>query len=163
MNETFNLLKRYIKFKDTLTINLDNDIILKDNRIISPEIFYKFSIKLTYVGHQGIQKTKAFMRSKVFFLGMDNTIENEITNCAPCQATGQSNPPSVVQPTKIPEKVWDTLNIDYLGCLPNGKYVLATMDQGFSYPVIAVTSSLSAKFLTKNIGASRRFVLKNYL
>ena len=27
------------------------------------------------------------MRSKVFFLGMDNAIENEITNCEPCQVT----------------------------------------------------------------------------
>ena len=60
-NETFNLLKRYRKFKDTLTINLDNDIILKDNRIILPEIFHKTSVKLAHIGHQGIQKTKALM------------------------------------------------------------------------------------------------------
>ena len=86
-------------------INLENDIILKDNRIIFPEIFHQTSLKLAHIGHQGIQKTKALIRSKVFFLGMDNAIENEITNCVPCQATGQSNPPSVVQPTKIPEKV----------------------------------------------------------
>ena len=40
-NETFNLIKWYRQFKDTLTINLDNDIILKDNRIILPEISIK--------------------------------------------------------------------------------------------------------------------------
>ena len=66
---------------------------------------------------------------------MDNAIENEITNCVPCQATGRSNPPSVVQPTKISEKVWDTVNIDYLGPLPNCKYVLAMIDQHSGYPV----------------------------
>ena len=87
-NETFNLLKRYRKFKDTLTINLDNDIILKDNRIILPEIFHKTSVKLAHIGHQGIQKTKALLRSKVFFVGMDNAIKNKITNCVPCQAIG---------------------------------------------------------------------------
>ena len=80
-NETFNLLKRYRKFKDILTINLDNDIILKDNLIILPEILHKTSVTLAHIGHQGIQKTKALMRSKVFFLGIDNTTENEITNC----------------------------------------------------------------------------------
>ena len=42
------------------------------------------------------------MGSKIFFFGMDNVIESEIINCVPCQATGQSNPPSMVQPTKIP-------------------------------------------------------------
>ena len=114
-----------------------------------PEIFHKTSVKLAHIGHQGIQKTKALMWSKVFFLGMDNAIKKEITNCVPCQATGWSNPPSVVQPTKILEKVWDTINIDYLGALPNGKYVLAMIDQRSRYPVIAVTSSTSPMFLKK--------------
>ena len=148
-NETFNLLKRYSKFKDTLKINLDNDIILKDNPIILPEIFHKTSVKLAYIGHQGVPKTKALMRHKVFFLGIGNAIENKITNCVPCQATGWTNSLSVVQPTKIPEKVWDTVNIDYLGPSPNGKYVLAMIDQRSRYPVIAVTSSTSAISLIK--------------
>ena len=100
--KNFNFLKRYRKYKDTLTINLDNDIILKYNHIILPEIFHKTSVKLAHIGHQEIQKTEALMRSKAFFLSMDNAIENEIINCVPCQATGRSNPPSVVEPTKIP-------------------------------------------------------------
>ena len=90
-HETFNLIKRYRKSKDILTVNLDNDIILKDNCIILPDIFHKTLIKLAHIGHQGIQKTKALMRSKVFFLGMDNALENEITRnqtrtniCATC-------------------------------------------------------------------------------
>ena len=65
-------------------------------------------------------------------------------------ATGRSNPPSVVQPTKIPEKVWDTVNIDYLGSLPNGKYILAMTDQHSRYSVAVVTSSTSAMSLIKH-------------
>ena len=83
-NERFNLLKRYKKFKDVLTISFNNDIILKDNRIIFPDILHKTSVKLAHIGHQGIQRTKALMQSKVFFLGMDSAIENEITNCVLC-------------------------------------------------------------------------------
>ena len=80
---------------------------------------------------------------------MDNAIKKEITNCVPCQTTGRSNPPSVVQPTKVLEKVWDTINIDYLGALPNGKYVLAMIDQRSRYPVIAAANSTSAISLIK--------------
>ena len=80
---------------------------------------------------------------------MDNAIENEITNCVPCHTTGRSNPPSVVQPTKIPEKVWETVDIDYSGPLTDGKYVLAMIGQRSRYPVIAVTSSTSAMSLIK--------------
>ena len=78
---------------------------------------------MAHIRYQRIQKTKALMRSKVFFLSMDNAIENEISS------------KSVVQPTKIAEKIWDTVNIDYLGPLPNGKYVLAMMDQISRYPL----------------------------
>ena len=89
-NETFNLLKRYRKFKDILSINLDNDIILKDNCIILQGIFHKTAVKLAHIKHEGIENTKALTQSKVFFLGMNNAIENKITNCVPCQATDQS-------------------------------------------------------------------------
>ena len=65
-HETFKLLKRYRKFRDALTINLDNDIILKGNRIILPEIFHKISVKLAHIRLQGIQKTKALVQSKSF-------------------------------------------------------------------------------------------------
>ena len=65
-HETFNLLKRYRKFKDNLTINDDNDTILKDNCIILPEIFHKTSL-LAHIERQEIKKTKVFMQSKVFF------------------------------------------------------------------------------------------------
>ena len=34
------------------------------------------------------------MRSKVFFIGMDKAIEDEINNYIACQSTGQSTPPS---------------------------------------------------------------------
>ena len=34
------------------------------------------------------------MRSKVFFIGMDKAIEDEINNYIACQSTGQPTPPS---------------------------------------------------------------------
>ena len=33
-------------------INLDNDIVLKDNRIILPENFHKILVKLAHIGYQ---------------------------------------------------------------------------------------------------------------
>ena len=80
----------------------------------------------------------------------------------PCQATGPSNTPSEVQPTKIPEKVW---TIDYFGPLTNGKYVLVMINQRSRYPVKAVTSSTSAMSLTKlltQVFSQIKFALKNY-
>ena len=107
-NETLNLLKWYRKLKDTLKINLDSDIILKDNRIILLEIFNKTLVKLAHIVHHGIQKTKALMRSKVFFLRMDSIIENKITNCVHIK---QLVDPTLHQKSSLPryQKKYGTL------------------------------------------------------
>lgn len=81
------MLKHYRKFKDTLTVNEENNIILKDKRIILSRIYHRISVKLGHIGHQGVAKTKALLRSKICFIGMDKLIEEEIQNCIPCQAT----------------------------------------------------------------------------
>ena len=52
-------------------------------------------------------------------------------------------------PSLLPNEVWDTLNVDFLGPLPNGKYVFAIMDQRSRFPFAAVTASTSAKNLIK--------------
>ena len=147
--ETLKLLKQYQKFKELLTVNIQYDIILKDHRIVLPTIFHRTAVKLAHVGHQGVQKTKALMRSKVFFIGMDKAIEDEINNCIACQSTGRPTPPAKIQPSLLPNEVWDTLNVDFLGPLPNGKYVFAIMDQRSRFPFAAVTASTSAKNLIK--------------
>ena len=76
-----------------MTVNIQYDIILKDHRIVLPTIFHRTTVKLAYVGHQGVQKTKALMRSKVFFIGMEKAIQDEINNCIACQSTGRPTPP----------------------------------------------------------------------
>ena len=49
----------------------------------------------------------------------------------------------------MPEKVWETINIDHLGPLPNGKYCLVLIDQRSRYPVVAFTTSIDATSLMK--------------
>ena len=58
--EILKLLKQYQQFKELLTVNIQYDIILKDNRIVLPTIFHRTVVKLTHVGHQGVQKSKSF-------------------------------------------------------------------------------------------------------
>ena len=91
-----NLLKQYQKFKELLTVNIQYDIILKDNCIVLPTIFHRTTVKLDHVGHQGVQKTKALMRSKVFFIGMDKAIQDEINNFIAYQSTGRPTPPTKI-------------------------------------------------------------------
>ena len=80
---------------------------------------------------------------------MEKAIQDEINNCIAYQSTGRPTPPAKIQPSLLPNEVWDTLNVDFLGPLPNGKYVFAIMDQRSRFPFAAVTASTSAKNFIK--------------
>ena len=146
-NEQTEHLKAFQKIEESITVNDEQNIVLKDSRIVLPKIYHNVAIKPSHQGHQGLCRTKALLRSKVFFWGMDKKIEHEIANCVACQAITKPKPPSPLKPSVLPHKVWETVNMDYLGPLPNGKYLLVIIDQRSKYPVVAITSSTSAKNL----------------
>ena len=59
-----NEIKQYRKIKDYLSLNDEQSIILKDNRIVIPGCFKIIVVKLAHIGHQGHVKTKSLLRSK---------------------------------------------------------------------------------------------------
>lgn len=82
-------LKQYRKIKDTLTVHLEQNLILKDNRIVLPRCYQNIAIKLAHQGHQGLMKTKALLRSKICFFCMASLVAQEIDCCIPCQAVSK--------------------------------------------------------------------------
>ena len=138
------LLKQYRTIKNDLTINEDKNIILKGNRIVLPLKLQKQAVNLAHQGHQGIQKTKSLLRTKVFFFGMDGLVENHLKDCLACQTNSTQNNPEPIKPSELPVSVWHTVNIDYLGPLPNGSYILVLIDQRSRFPEIEILSSTNA-------------------
>ncbi|XP_057310289.1 uncharacterized protein K02A2.6-like [Hydractinia symbiolongicarpus] len=78
---------------------------------------------------------------------MDSPVAQEIDCCIPCQAVSKKTRYVPLQSTQIPPKVWQTINMDYLGPFPDGKYALAMIDQRSRYPLVSITPSTSAKNL----------------
>uniref|UniRef100_A0A7M5VG95 Integrase catalytic domain-containing protein n=1 Tax=Clytia hemisphaerica TaxID=252671 RepID=A0A7M5VG95_9CNID len=75
---------------------------------------------------------------------MDKLVESKIANCLACQAVERQTRSTPLKPTEIPENVWDTVNVDYLGPLPNGKYLFVLIDQRSRYPVVDFTKTTDA-------------------
>ena len=121
------------KIQIILTYNNHHEFTLNDSRIVLPKVYHKIVITLAYQGHQGIIKTKALLRRKVFFFNINKLVEEEIENCITCQSLTPSKPPPPIVSTKIPEKVWKTVNMDYLGPLLNGKGCLVLIDKRSRY------------------------------
>lgn len=64
-------------------------------------------------------KTKAYLRSKVWFPGMDAVVENSVKNCASCQLLAPE--PRAMEPFKmseLPGSAWENLSMDFCGPLP---------------------------------------------
>jgi len=143
--ETKNELKHFRKFREELLLTDDQQIILKGKRIVLPKILQQLSINIAHVGHQGIQKTKTLLRSKVYFKNMDDLVENKIAKCLACQAVEKQTKHTTLKNTQIPDNVWDAVNIDYLGPLPSGHYLFVLIDQRSRFPLVDFTKSTNAQ------------------
>ena len=64
------IVKPYKSVKDELTVTSEN-IILRGTRIVIPESLQQKAIDLAHESHQGLAKTKALFREKVWFPGID--------------------------------------------------------------------------------------------
>ena len=125
------------KVKDELTVNDHSDIILKNSRIVVLKV-------LAHEGHQDLVKTKQLLRENVWFPGIDRLAKREMETCIACQANGPENRRDPLQMTPLPPAPWHTLNIDFCGPFPAGKYLLVVIDAYSRFPEVDIVRSTSA-------------------
>ena len=99
----------------------NKNTLLMNNRIIIPATLRHRILTIAHQQHQGIFKTIALLREKVWWPGLSRDTKEFIKSCRPCQSTT----PYIVkyQPlktTEIPKTSWHTLAIDIKGSFPCG-------------------------------------------
>lgn len=122
-----------------------NGIILRGERIVIPKVLRNKAIELAHEGHQGIVKTKALIRTKVWFPGIDNAVEKIIEGCIPSLAATNSKTRNPLQMSKLPMEPWSELYMDFLGPFPDGRLLLVVVDNYSRYPLVRTASSTAAK------------------
>ena len=125
-------------------------MLLKDTRIVIPHSLSEKVVDIAHQGHQGIVKTKALLREKVWFPGIDKAVERKVTNCIPCQACSKKNSPEPLQMSSLPAEPWTEVSIDFAD-MPMGEHLLVVYDDYSRYPVVTKVSSTSAKAVTKKL------------
>ena len=86
---------------EELTCHSDG-MVLRNNLIVIPNKLRSKAVSVAHEGHQGINRTKAFIRSKVWFPGINEKVENAVKNCLACQATTYANT-TCMEPLKMSE------------------------------------------------------------
>ena len=120
-------------------------IILRQSRLVIPTALQKRVIELAHEGHQGIVKTKALLRTKVYFPGMDRLAESLVKQCIACQANTQQNNYGPLQTSELPPGPWQNHLIDFCGSFLNGEYLLCLMDDFSQFCFAEVVHSTSAR------------------
>ena len=120
-------------------------IILRQTRLVIPTALQRRVVKLAHEGHQGIVKTKALLRTKVYFPGIDRLTEEVVKQCIACQANTQEKNHEPLQMTELPAGPWQNLSIDFCGPFPNGEYILCLMDDFSRFCFAEVLHSTSAR------------------
>lgn len=138
-------LQSYKKYAEELSTH--NGLILRAHRIVLPKSKTKQAMQIAHETHQGVVRTKQFLRSKFYWPNMDIDIERLTGNCNACilnQALHEDQP---LQPLELPPRPWTKLGIDLVGPIDN-KHILTVIDYYTSYPEAVVVSDISSQTVT---------------
>ena len=122
-------------------------MILKGNRLVIPTNLVQKAVDLAHASHQGIVKTKKLIREKVWFPGIDKTVEDKVKSCLPCQAAVNegAEKPEPLNMTPLPHGPWQDVSADFLGPLPTGEYILVVIDDYSRFPEVEIVSGTSSR------------------
>ncbi len=142
-NEEQQLLQQF-KFVWNELSETSDGLILRGTRLIIPNSLRQTTLNIAHEGHLGMTKSKGLLRSKIWFPGMDQMIEQMIQDCVPCKLNSNRPEREPLQPTEMPDQPWDVLAIDFFGPLPNKNELLVIIDEMSRFPIVEEVKTTAA-------------------
>ena len=126
-------------------LSIVRSLVLRGTRIVIPEALQSDVIALAHEGHQGLTKTKQYLRTRVWFPKMDQMTQEYIDTCLPCQAATDRNHTEPLKPTAMPERPWQKLAMDFKGPIASKFYFFLLIDEYSRFPEVEIVTSTSAE------------------
>ena len=136
-NEGDDELASYMTAEVKYDLHVIDGVIYRGKRLIVPESLQRRVIKLGHEDHQGISKTKSFMRQFCWFPGLDAKVERQIKECLDCLSTQPCRSHEPIKASELPKGPWQFVEMDFQGPYPNGEYIFVMIDRYSSWPEIA--------------------------
>lgn len=118
-------------------------LILRGHRIVLPRAMVKQALRIAHETHQGVVRTKQYLRSKFYWPSMDLDVERLIRNCSACVLNQPLHGDQPLQPLELPPRPWTKIGIDLVGPIQNN-YILTVIDYYTSFPEAVVISDISS-------------------
>ena len=137
-------LQSYSRVGSQLTVTLDG-LVLKGSQLAIPVCLQKRVLELAHEGHQGINKTKALLREKVWFARIDAMVAKLLDEYIACSVSYDPKSREPLVMSELPSRKWSHLCADFYGPLPSGDYLLVILDEYSRFPEVEIIRSLSAQ------------------
>ena len=95
-------------------------LVVRGSCIVLPRSLHDKVVQLTHAGHQGVTKTKEYLRTRVWFPGLDWTVEAHIQHCHPCQVVMPANECEPLRMSSLTIETWKEVAIDFWGPISKG-------------------------------------------
>ena len=133
----------FYKIRNELSIK--QGLLLKLNRIVIPSTLQKLILKTIHPPHQGIVKTKALLREKVWWANISSDIEKLVASCHACKVTDKRTPPpEPLEMTETLKGTWQLVATDLKGPIITGEHILTVIDYKSRYPVVEILETITS-------------------
>ena len=126
-------------------LSVARQLVMRGERIVAPESLRADLIQLAHAGHMGETKTKNYLRTKVWYPGMDSDVDTFIKTCLACTAARPGRQYEPVKSTPLPEGPWKLLATDFKGPIEKNYYVMVVVDAYTRYVETAIVGSTAAE------------------
>ena len=130
-------------YKDVLKeLSVHEDLVLRGHKIVVPPSLRDKAVALAHEGHQGIVKSKSYIRSIMWFPKMDQRVEETVRACHPCQVVTNVPLKEPLKMVPIPDEAWTDLRVDFYGPVhPTGEMILVVEDEHSRYVDLEILHS----------------------
>ena len=102
-------------------------LLVRGSRIVVPRSLHNKVVRFAHEGHQEVTKTKEYLRTRVWFPGLDRMVGAHIQHFHPCQVVMPANECKPLQMSSLPSEPWKEVAIDFWEPINTGEYLLLVM------------------------------------
>lgn len=121
------------------------DLLLRGDRIVIPKSLQNNVLQLAHEGHPGMVVMKRRLRQKVWWPNMDKETEKYVKQCKECTLVSSLSPPEPLIRSKMPDRPWTHIAVDFMGPLPSGHNLLVLVDYYSRFVEVIVMREITAK------------------